>query len=286
MSIEGIRQLADALDGGANWISFFSKTSGPASFGVRWADLSMGAGQPKYNAYVGGQAEATRRFGAGNDGIYLGPTPLPGQEKRLTTAQIQTTSTTLTPAALLLADTVLFYPLIDGDDTELQALDNPVTLPRYTTGAGLRMFAVCTTPMTADAVVSVSYTNNRGVAGRLSVCRLAASTVVGCIVSAVDSSTGATRVGPWLPLADGDAGVRSIQSVQMQTASGGFFAIVLVRPLVSLALPESTTPAETDFRNWGKAPRVFDGAYLNFIYAAGLNGTAVPFRGFLEFAWG
>lgn len=288
MAFTGVRQLAASLDDdGANWTSWLYKSGGPASFGAgRWGDLSMGAGVPKYNAYVGSQFEATQRFGVGNDGIYLGPTPPAGQKKHLSRLLLQSSSTTLAPAHFVLCDYLLFYPLIDGDDTGQQDLVNAVGLPRYVDGKNVRCAVVCTTPMSANAVASVSYTNQDGTPGRTSTSSLQFSTAVGAVVSSSNSSGAAGSVAPFLPLDNGDSGVRSIESVTLSTPAGGFFALVLVRPLASIQLRELNTASEiTLLTQRAGLPEVVDGAYLNFLYLAGQNGTAVPLRGALEFAW-
>lgn len=287
MGFSSVGELVRATEEtGASWTSFVHKTGGPASFGAgRWADMSMGAGTPKYNAYVGSQATATPLAGSGNDGINTGPVPSVGQQKRLTGLMLQSSSATLVPATFMLCDYLMHYPLIDGDSTDLQELDNTQSLPRG--GANVMAMVVCTTPMTSNAIMTVSYTNSAGVSGRTSVSSLIASSVVGCIVSGSNSSGAAGSVSPFIPLDGGDVGIRSVESVTLTTGAGGFFALVLVRPLVSTVLLETGVAAETSlFTQRASLPVIQDGAFLNFIYLAGRSGTAVPFRAGLDFAWG
>lgn len=278
--------VASADADGKNWTSWFHKTGGPASAGVgRWCDASMGAGIPKYNAYVGGQFAATPLTNQGNDGLFLGPST-PGETKHLHKWMMSTTSTTLHPAHFTLCDYLMHYPLIDGDDTAQQDLDNTQTLPRYTDGAGVRCMIVCTTPMVANATATISYTNQSGVAGRTSTSTLIASSVVGCIISSSNTSASANSVSPFIPLASGDSGIRSIESITLSSGAGGFFAVVLVRPLAHLQIRESATVTEIEnFRQRGSMPEVKSGAYLNFIYLPGQSGTLVTLRGCLEFVW-
>lgn len=290
MSFRTIRALASSLDdAGANWTQHFFKTGGPASFGAsRWGDMSMGAGNPKYNAYVGTQFASTPLQNAGNDGIYLGPTPAAGQTKHLHSMMLQSSSTTLAPAHFVLCDYLMHYPLIDGDDTAQQDLDNVATLPRYATGEGVKAMIVCTTPMTSNGNVVVSYTNSDGTAGRTSTSAILNTTVVGGIVSSADTSLSANSYTPFIPLAGGDKGIRSIEAITNQTAVGGFYAVVLVRPIASIQLRELNTATEIELfrQRGGTLPQIFDGAYLNWIYTPGQNGTAVNLRGSLTFVWG
>ena len=291
MSFSGLRDFSDALDSeGATWTSFIHKTGGPSSLGAngRWADMSMGAGIPKYNAYVGSQLVATALTGAGNDGIYCGPTPASGQTKHIHTFSLVTTAGTAIPSYWTLADYLLFYPLIDGDNTDQQDMDNTVTLPRYATGDGVQCMAVCTTPMTTTATCTVSYTNQAGVAGRTSTFSLIFSTAVGCIVSSPAATGAGGSVSAFIPLDGGDTGMRSIESVTLSTPSGGFFALVLVKPLSNLVLRETgvTTEITQAMQRGGVLPQVQDGAYLNLFYNTAGGGSAVTLRGYVEFAWG
>lgn len=290
MPFRTIRAYADAMDAtGATWTSWVWKTGGPASFGAgRWGDLSMGAGTPKYNAYVGTQAAATPLIGVGNDGIFTGPAPSAGQTKHLHQIFIQSSSTTLAPARFTLCDYLMHYPLIDGDDTAQQDLDNTQTLPRYTSGEGVQCMIVCTTPMVANASATLNYTNSDGVPGRTVTFQVLSTTVVGCIVSSADNSGAANSASPFVPLANGDKGIRSIQSITLTTGSAGFFAIVLVKPLAHVQVRESLTVTELDgvTQRGGSVPQIYDGAYLNFIYQPGQSGTAVSLRAGLTYVWG
>ena len=130
MALNNLSKYAQAFEEGGHNISLFYKTSVPTNSSTeRWQDLSMGGGTPKYNAYVGGQLEATPLIGVGNAGIYVGGTP-EGKTKYLHKITAVTTATNSPPIHLLLCDYLLFYPLISGDDTEIQLFDNSQVTPR------------------------------------------------------------------------------------------------------------------------------------------------------------
>jgi hypothetical protein len=287
MAFNSVRLLSKSLDeDGATWTSWIHKTGGPIGYTAgRWADCSMGAGTPKYNAYVGSQLVATVLTNSGNEGIYLGPTPQIGQTKHLSRLSLHSVAVTMAPAYFMLMDYLMFYPLVDGDDADLQVTDNTATLPRYD-GTGVQCMVVVTSPMVSSATCTVTYTNSDGVSGRTTTFGLVAQTVNGVIVCQSDSTLGAGGSSPFIPLANGDKGIRSIESVLMNGATGGFMSFVLVRPLANIQLYENLTATEiTQFTQRGDLPQIKDGAYLNFIINPAVTTTLVPLRGFLEFAW-
>ena len=279
MGFRGVKPLADALIDGWNYDSFFTKTSSPAPLATdRWADLSMGAGTPKYNAYVGVQYESTPLFGAGNFGIYSGGNVAP-KTKHIKEIALGSGASNFAPAVFELCDYLLFYPLIDCDSTDLQGLDNVATLPRYTSGEGVEVMIVCTTPQTAVATITINYINSQGAAKTTT--RILDAQNVGSIQARGQS--GGSQGSPFVALAEGDTGVRSIESVQLNTGAGGFVSLVLVRPLVPITLREQSTFTEIDYLFMRPCLRqVYDGAYLNFIYKGSVAG-AVTLRGHITF---
>lgn len=286
MPLNSVRQLADSVaDDGREWQSFFYKIAVPAAGGGRWADCSVGSGIPVYNAYVGNPLEATPLIGAGNRGIYTGPTPEPGQEKYLHVMQAVSAGTGV-PGYLLLADYLMFYPLIDGDSTDQQDMDNTAPLPRYTSGDGVRCMIVVASPMTQVGSVTISYTNSDGVSGRISTAGLVTNTVIGAIANTSNATTAVGALSPFIPLGSGDKGIRSIESITVSGSPGGLFNAVLIKPLAHLQIRENSTAAEkTMLPHSASCPKIETGAYLNWILNNG-SANAPLLRGFLQFAWG
>jgi hypothetical protein len=165
-------------------------------------------------------------------------------------------------------------------------MDNTATVPRYAEGG--QCMVVCTTPMSANATCTLSYTNQAGVAGRSTSFSIIASAAVGCIVSSTNTSAANNSVSAFVPLASGDSSIRSIESVTLTTPAGGFFALVIVKPLCSLVLRENgvTTEITQAMMRGGVMPEVKTGAYLNMFYNTGGSGSAVTLRGYVQFVWG
>ena len=132
----------------------------------------------------------------------------------------------------------------------------------------------------------VRYTNQDGVTDRLtSTVIMNTATAVGSIISGQNANNAAA--GPFLPLQNGDTGVRSIEGVQMISgADVGLFHLVLVKPIASTQLREQTAPVEVDYLTMtGTTPVIQDGAYLNFICLPNGSLSGVNFHGELVTVW-
>lgn len=286
MPFRNVLEVAQAAaETGGEWQSFFLKTGGVQAGASRWVDTSVGAGIPVYNPYTGAPLEATPMIGAGNRGIYTGPEPAPGQTKHLFAMQAGTSNTGV-PLYLLLADYLMFYPLVDGDSTDAQALTNTLTLPRYVTGEDVQCMVVVAAPMVQNGTVTMTYTNSAGVSNRTVQFGLLSSTVIGALASGTNASGAAGAASPFVPLANGDTGIRSIQSITLDSASGGLLNFVLVKPLAHLQVREINTQAEKFMLpHAATLPQVESGAYLSFVANNGNANPYTPLRGFLQFVW-
>lgn len=240
-------------------------TPGTAGFFV---DMSQTSGIPKYNAFAGSQAAFTPLIGSGNNGVYCGPFQS-GSSKHLLKWQALNANTganTTSPDYVYLLDYVGFYSLIDCDDVDVQIMDNTATLPRYSSGAGVKIVLVVTAPMVATAPVTITYTNQDGVAGRTTTFNVIPGTAIGVCATGTGTAGGVGQVTPFVPLAGNDTGVRAIESIQFGGSAGGFVCACLVHPIAEIQLFEANVPTEKvygiDKRN---IPEILDGAYLNFI---------------------
>jgi hypothetical protein len=194
-----------------------------------------------------------------------------------------------------LYDLVAYYPLIDGDSTDVQEMDNTLSLPRYATGDGVQAVLVNhVAPALAAADFTISYTNSDGVSGRTKTGR---ATTYG-VTKVCYTNTSVSSSGPlYLALDGNDRGVRSIESIQFTTPPGGLFAIYLVKPIASLGNrhgPGGTgntdrVVTETNFLTQGgwKMPQILDGASLGFFFLTAPGGArTVSLYGNATFVWG
>lgn len=284
MPFKTVAEVADAVEQGRHHIQHFIRTGVNGGFGLNpFADASVGTGLPSYNAYVGNALEAAQMIGQRNNSIYVGPGIT--SEKYLLNMSLTHGGTTGFLASVYFLDYLLFYPYIDLDSTDQQDMTNAVALPRYTDGEGVRMMMLMQTPGTGLASsMTVNYTNQNGVAKTITAA-YRTSGAIGCIGSSVN--TNATALGPFFPLADGDRGVRSVESVQLASGVGGFGVMVLVKPLFTMSANELNSTVEKNFlREQAALPRIYDGAFLNYIFNLSNNTSAVtPLVGQAQFIW-
>lgn len=163
-------------------------------------------------------------------------------------------------------------------------------LPRYSDGAGVQAFLTPTTVMgAATPNLSINYTNSSGTAGKATPTTLPIGNTAAAVTSIVYSGTGSGKYGPFMPLAAGDAGIRSVQTATISVSYvSGVLNLVLCKPLLTLPITTLGVTAERDLVNQlASMPKVYDGACLAWLMLAGAaTPVASPISGHLEFGWG
>jgi hypothetical protein len=257
-----------------------------------WYSLFRGGGNPAADAILGTGTnlafQALTDATANATGIPHGGN-VSGGFKHLLNAAAQTAGGTATPSVLMLVDMLGFYPITTVTTTGDQALNNTVTLPRYTDGAGVQAFLTPSTVMGAGTPnIRLTYTDSAGNAGNLTPATLPAANATAPVTQIVYSGTGAGKYGPFIPLAVGDAGIRSVQQFNLSaTMTSGVLNLALCKPLLTLPITTLGVTAERDLVNqFMSMPKIFDGACLSWLMLAGANTpVATPFSGHLEFGW-
>lgn len=155
---------------------------------------------------------------------------------------------------------------------------NSVALPRYT-GADAKynqVFLEVTTQTATNApiVTMNSYTNQDGTPGQSG--------------SAVTFPAVATNVDTWipLPLAAGDTGVQSVETINVGTAgTAGVANLVIARPLVMSPVAANVGALIDLVLGFPPMQRIYDGASLMMAFLAN-SGTAVTITGAVSVGWG
>lgn len=281
--------ISEVTANGKYWRADWNKITGAAAYTAgRWYDMSPLNGTPIANAWTGTALAAQVPTDTTGFGLYHGGNVSTDTKHVLNTAAVTAVATGV-PGVLMLVDMCLYYPGIAMNSGSAQTLNNTNTLTRYTTGAGLRAGLVIVTTAGATAHnVAISYTNQAGTAGR------SLPVTVACTASAIaphitHSGTAANNYGPFLPLASGDTGVRSVQSLTLSASStAGTAALVLYKPLFTLPITTAGVAAERDLMNQlPSLPQVQDGACLTWLYFAGAaTAASTNFFGSVDVAWG
>ena len=275
-----------------DWNKNFLPTS--AAIAGEWHCLARGAGNPTsdtiYNTGTNLAFQEVDDTVAGSGGIRHGGSVFPAT-KHIVNASAGTSAATTAPAVMMLVDLLGFIRVTSVTLNTAQTINNTVGLSRYTDGAGVMAFAWnnnATALGAATPTLTLNYTNQAGVAGKvtpavLPTCKTAAAN--GLIMY---SGTGAGRYNPFIPLAGGDTGIRSIQSITLSASYvSGAFSIATCKPLITLPIGALGVVTERDYVNGlPSLPRVYDGA--NLIWLMG-SGAATPVNsglfGHVDFAW-
>jgi hypothetical protein len=281
--LAGVSTVVAAHDGGKTHGCTFRKVPSQATTAGWWADLSMAGGNPPPNYYAASPLAA--KLLDPFDGIFHGDAKTP-EEKYLTTLGL-TTPTAAMLGQYTLLDYLLYYPFVDGDAVgDVQAMNNTVPLPRYTDGDGVMVMAVIVAPTTGSGQFTFDYINQNGIAKTSPVQFCATTAASIATIATSQQGVAGSAGGPFLTLASGDTGVRSITSATFTVGNGGLISLVLVKPLADLAIREINTTAELPFINARPGlPRIYDGAYLNLIGNVAGSIAAGVLTGYATFIW-
>ena len=278
----------------SDWNKNFLPTT--AATAGEWHHLFRGGGNPgadailntgtnlAFQALTDATANATGIQHGGNVGGGTG-------FKQIINASAFSAAATTMPAVLMLVDLLGFYRVTSVTTTGNQATNNTVTIPRYTTGAGVEAFAVNTNATALGAAtpnLQLTYTDSDANAGNVTPATLPACKTAAANGLILYSGTGAGKYGPFIPKAAGDKGVRSIQQINLSASYlSGEFAVVLCKPLLTLPMTTIGVASERDLLNQiPSLPKVYDGACLSWLIYSGANTpTNSAFYGHLDFGW-
>lgn len=285
MAVTNTKELVDAeLAGKWNQYTWRKVPNQVSTQGV-WFDLSMSAGMPVPQYYAATPLTATVMSFSSDRGIFHGYDTSPDTKYLRKTVAYNNTATGL-PMDMYLLDYLMYYPFVDEGTTDPQDMDNTNVLTRYTDGVGVRVMAVSQGSRTGGQQFNITYTNSDGVAGRVSSnVTMNTAAANGSIITSATVTSFTT--GPFIPLQQGDKGIRSIEQVTMLGPDVGLFALVLVKPLAQTQLREITAVNEKDYLLMnGICPEIQNNAYLNWICLpnGSLSGSVI--FGDLKVIWG
>ncbi len=283
-----LRTLADlnaAYEAGRFHVQRVLKNAGTAH-ATQWADPTFASGQPAYDAHVGTPLQFTPCVAARNDSIFF-PAIAAGQERYLHTVTLWSNQATYNgPGSVQLFDLLGYYPLLDGDSTDEQVMDNTASLPRYAAGDGVIAVWVChVAPAIQNGLASIRFTGSDG--AQRTVTMNVPNNGVNLVCTGGEATATADTGALAMPMGSA-AGVRRIDAVTYLTPPSGLHCIYLIRPLGTVVLGDNKLAAEKDFfLHQGCAmPRVHDGAWLGWFDNLGAGtARAVNWWGNFTFVW-
>lgn len=217
----------------------FTKTS-LTTVASNWSSLFLVGGQPGAGSYtaISGGAVHTRASTGALSG-YLANASAGTRAYLLTFGY--TSSQTINMA--ILADLLWAGGNIDANSNSAQTV-NSTALTRYTgTAAACNMltFEVTAALGSTPANITGTYTNESGTGSR-------STGAVALTPSAIVGRLQPTATGPFIQFANGDYGIRSLETVQLSAAMGasGTLAALIYRPLSFVPGVASTVYIERD----------------------------------------
>ncbi len=247
-------------------------------------DLSSQPGNPAAQYYIGTPATATALARSTDGGLDHGPL-MPGYTKYLhMISGLMTVTAGAVPCVLEVLDYLAFYPFI-GMDSGVQPLTTSISIPRYLPTEGVQMMVVEQNPYVGAATIQITYTNQDGVPGRLTpVITLNSVTNAGTIAHQAPTTAG--TCGQFVALAHGDSGVAYPESIELIAGDVGVLCVVLVKPIATVAIYETTAPCDWDmWHTLGYLPEIRNDAYLNFVLKPAGSATGATFYGNIVTLW-
>ncbi len=293
MAIRSASDVAEAYTSGRVHTQRFLKNAG-AIGDNHWQDWAYSSGQPAYNARIGTALTLTPVVADGNDAIFFPPIAA-GQERHLAGLRMYVTASSVGQIAVEMEmyDLLAVYPLIDGDNTDAQLMDNAQSLPRYEDGVGVQMVLVnhVAPSVAAGCSTAITYVDADDVERTTTVFT---ATFGAGKASWSLQSTGASTGSLYLPLAGPARGVKRVTGLTFAAPPGGLWALYLVRPIQRInwrggqagitqtVFTEKCLCAQDSFI----LPRIYDGAHLGFFYMPVIGSRTVALFGTAAFVWG
>lgn len=254
MGFTSISDWADSPEVGKTHVTTFRKAvSSSATTANDFIDYTYYSGNPPANFYA--SAPLVAAVVERDKGINV---PLTDQfVHRLTvmSASSSATGTSNQNQRLLLADYLIYYPFVDTDAIgEEQVMENTVPIPRYSSA---QMMVIAQSASSADGAFTIKYTNQDGVANRVSQVTYSKIVAGGGVNLAYNRNGITASAHPFVGLQAGDIGVQSVQSVTFTVAGGGLMAVVLVKPLLhTIVTQECRRTTSGNLESYGAASQI------------------------------
>lgn len=169
---------------------------------------------------------------------------------------------------IIIADRLVHSASLSGTSTAVQHLTGMPSLPRYQDGIGVMGALEIYVPVgITEALATVTYTNHLDVSGRTVEIQIG-----------VNQYNNLNRM-LFLPMAQGDLGIKSVESVHLSTSTGtaGDFGVTLFKPLYYMPVPNLGSQQflyDSILNMCGNMPVILNNACLFYI-SVGNNAIGV-----------
>lgn len=281
----GVASIVEAANAGRIHTQRVQKNAGSA-VQDRWIDWTFQSGQPLYDAKIGAALTFTPLVAQGNDAVYFPDIPA-GMRRQLIGANLRS-STAGGVESVIITDVLGYYPLIDGDSTDVQPFVNSSALPRYSDGKGVCAILVSSVaPTVQNGVATMVYVDSDGNTKTAPDFTVLNTTSAGQVES-TNSPTANTEGAFGIPLSSGSKGVRSVTSIQFTVPPSGIHCLYLVKTLATAVTNGNAgVSLEKCFNchNGFSSPIIYDGAYLNLFYRHPSGANTSSWFGDFTFIW-
>lgn len=247
----------------------FQKNTALTTVAATYVTLWAAPGIPTTGVYTGSADTAVQATSSTTGAVYVANATSP--RKLFLTAIEAFAATASMTGTLIVLDRLLYYPGIDHA-TASHPLTNGVALSRYTTGRGVMAFLEITTALGVTARnVTLTYTDQGGTAGN-------ASATIAVTASAVAQQLGHSQL--YIPLAAGDYGIRSVQTVTFSGTNSGISCLVLAKELARFPIGAAFQATTLDLIRSGKGiQQITDNACLMFLFLPAAAVANPTFQG-------
>ena len=253
---------------------FRTINTGATSVAGRWHECMGGTGS-------GGAMTLTGTAGVGvalssaTSGAFPQQTPnVSTDTKHLLTMSAVTPAATAVPGFLVLTDLLYMYPscVLTGTPTTLNS--GAARPTRFNNGVGVQCTGIVATAVgAATPSLTLTYTDSGGTGSNTGNLTASANSLP--VGSCFTGGTVATLGSLYMNLANGDSGVRLLDSYTIASGTTGTITFMLHRPIATIPLVAANVAGERDFLfNMPSLPKIDDDACLGFFLLTGGALTA------------
>lgn len=276
MAFATLDDLISELGAGkfARMTGFRTINTGATSVAGRWHECMGGTGSGGVMTLTG-----TAGVGAALSSATSGAFPqqtanVTPDTKHILTLSAVTPAATAVPGILVLTDLLYMYPscVVTGTPS---TLNNGAARPtRHNNGTGVQCSAFVVGALgAATPSLTVTYTDQGGTGSNTGTLTASANSLP--VGACLTGGSAATLGSLYMNLANGDSGVRTLDSYTIASGTTGTVTFMLHRPLATIPLVAANVAGERDFLfNMPSLPQIPDDACLGMFLLTGGALTA------------